>query len=103
MVGTINKTVTLAITPEAIALASETNVGSGFKVTWATIQSRPSNTGPVFIRAPFVNSQIGYTIGNPGDSLVLWAPASLHLAIDLSEVFVEVSGNGDGVSVIYVK
>lgn len=96
MVKTYSKTVAATGTPEAITSSSE-------RVSWATIQSKPTNTAVVNIRAPLVNSAVGYVIANPGDSIVLWSPASLHLAIDLNQVFIEVGVNGEGVNVTVVK
>jgi len=103
MVITIDKSVTASATPEAIATASDAAAAAGYRVSWATIQSRAGNTGTVKIRAPLVNSPVGYTMSFAGESIVLWSPASLHAAIDLTKVFIEVSVDGEGVSVTAVK
>lgn len=102
MVGTLSRVVTSAATAQAIATASDVLVGSGFKVSWATIQAKQTNSAPVHVRAPLATSPNGYDIVNPGDSIVLWAPASLHAAIDLSKVFIDVDVDGEGVNVTYV-
>ena len=73
------------------------------RCTWATIQAKSTNTGIISIRAPFSSSDVGNELINPGDSIVLWAPASLHLAIDLAEVFMDPAVGGEGVNVTYVR
>lgn len=103
MVGTISKTVTAAATAEAISTGSNSTTGGGHKVSWATIQAKLTNSMPVTVRAPTATSPDGYAIINPGDSFVLWSPASLHSAIDLTHVFIKVAVDGEGVNVIYVQ
>jgi hypothetical protein len=104
MVGTLTQT--NASTVNAVALyvpSASQQPQTGLKVSWATIQALSTNGGQIKILAPTATSPVGYTIVNPGDSLVLWSPASLHLGIDLAEVFILPTVGGEGVSVIYVK
>ena len=103
MVITLSKVVAAAATAEAIVTPSDPNAAAGYRVSWATIQSKLTNTQAVSVRAPLATSPDGYFIVNPGDSLVLWAPASLHEAIDLTKVFIKVAVDGEGVNVIAVK
>jgi len=96
MVGTLQAAV--ASTTVAGALSS-----TSLRVSWATLQALQTNTQPVQVRAPAAASPTGYILANPGDSFVLWSPASLHLAIDLAEVFILPGVSGEGVCVTYVK
>ncbi len=87
-----------ASTSVAVALSS-----TSLRVSWCTVQNKSTNAGRVVIKAPKATSPTGYEILNPGDSLVLWSPASLHLTIDLSEVFILPDNANDGVNFTYVK
>jgi len=103
MVITLSKTVASAGTAEAITTASDPNAAAGFRVSWATIQSKLTNTGTISIRAPLATSPDGYTMLSPGDSIVLWSLAAMDSGIDLTKVFIKVSVNGEGVNVTAVK
>jgi hypothetical protein len=83
-------------------LVPEVTSGSS-RVTWCTIQALGTNTGQVTITAPTNTDTGGYTLFNPGDSLVLWAPSSLHETIDLNRVFFLPTVANEGVQIIYVR
>jgi len=96
MFASLTKTVAAAATAEALSATS-------LRVSWCTIQLKAGSTGTAIIKGPTAAATGGFTLSNPGDSFVIWSPASLHLAIDLAEVFCKVSVNGEGVDVSYVK
>lgn len=95
MVQSFEKVVADKDTPEPLLASSR-------RVSWATIQSKATNTKPVQIIAPTAAAVGGYTIASGGDSLVLWSTAINDQAIDLAKVFAKVGADGEGVDVIYV-
>lgn len=96
MIATLSKTVAVVAVPERLS-------STPLKVGWATIQAKTTNGTSVFVRAPNSDSDSGYELANPGDSVVLWAPAGLNLAIDLNHIWLKVGTINDGVNITYVK
>lgn len=96
MIGTLSKTVAVVATPERISSTT-------LRVGWATVQAKTTNSTSVFLRAPNADSDSGYEIVNPGDSVVLWSPANLSTAIDLNHIWLKVGTINDGVNITYVK
>ena len=76
---------------------------TSLRVSWCTIQGLITNTGKIAVSGQISSQPAGYTISNPGDSFVIWSPASLHVAIDLAEVFILPTVANEGVGISYVK
>ena len=85
------KTVAAAATAEAIAAASQ-------RVKSLTVIAKTGNTGQVYVGGSDVGSSTNDGLA-PGDSLVIPALGWL----DLSDVYIDVDTNGEGVDYYAVK
>ena len=89
-----NLSVALSGTPQPISTTR-------LLVSWATVQALLTNTQPVTVQD--LNGVGGFTLVNPGDSIVLWPVGNANLLTDLNHVQVRVLVNGEGIQYIANK
>lgn len=82
------------------------------RFSWCTIQSKPANGsgtlqvfGPTEPPADGQPGNLLFELQNPGDSYVIWSPASLHLEGNLRHIYIKVANNNgtDGVNISRLK
>lgn len=94
-VGTNQKTVTTAGTREPLA------AGEGLKVLSITIKALRGNGGKIYIGDNLVSSSVGFEL-DAADSIDL-ATDDPTKPIDLTQIWIDASVSGEGVSYIYLR